>query len=164
MRQLTETVEEPTSVTAQYARDFYDALVKRGALELLPDSGNKEVVVFRGKLLPVFQGLGISNIYYSKIRRIFIKYDCVTYLQRGTRSYDSVLVLNHPPPQELSPEDLTERPGDATLQAVAERVGELEHSVETLENWRESLGGIDILKALREFELRLAKVEKKREK
>lgn len=165
MRQLATIEEEPTTITAKYARDFYDALVKRARTEILegdpiaPLIAGNEVLVFRGKLSPIFQSLGISNIYYSKIRRIFIKYDCVLYLQRGTRSYDSVLILNRPPPDNLAAEDLTERPGDATLSAVAERVAELEHEVEVLRKWRESLGGLDILKAFRELNLAVLKRE-----
>lgn len=167
MTQLTNHNELPESIppagaTLVYAHKFYDALVELAQSELIPGEGiDSEVLVFRGKLMDVFQSLGLSATYYSRIRRIFIKYDCVTYLQRGTKSYDSVLVLNHAPPtaQEISPADLTDDPSGATMAAMADRLEDLEREVSILTQWRESLGGLNILEALRDIEKRLPKRE-----
>lgn len=140
------------SATQEYALAFYNLLAGQAVNEpllLTEDETDQlesdDVLVWRGKLMEAFESMKVSNVFYSRIRRIFLKYDCVTYLQRGTKSYDSVLVLNHPPPQILSAEDLTVRPGDATLQAVAERLSEAEHKIAVLEAWRDSLGGLNIL-------------------
>lgn len=167
MTQLTnhnETPEviPPAGATLVYAHKFYDALVELATPELIPGEGiDSEVLVFRGKLMDVFQSLGLSATYYSRIRRIFIKYDCVTYLQRGTRSYDSVLVLHRPPPtaENISAADLTDDPSGGTMSAMAERLDELEREVSILTQWRESLGGLNILEALRDIEKRLPKRE-----
>jgi hypothetical protein len=145
--------------TELYAKQFYDKLVELSTLEVLDnltESSGTEVRVFRGKVSEVFEALGLSQVYYSRIRKIFIKYDCVTYVQRGTRSYDSVLVLHRPPPENLPEEDLTSRPGDATLTALNERVEALERSVKILES---KLGGLNIVEALRNFEGRLRSLE-----
>lgn len=164
--QVTETIE-PGGATLVYAHKFYDALVELAQsepVEVNADgsaSNSDSVLVFRGKLMDVFQSLGLSATYYTRIRRIFIKYDCVSYLQRGTRSYDSVLVLNHAPPspQEIAPEDLTDDPSRDTIGAMADRLEELEREVSILTQWRESLGGLNILEALRDIEKRLPKRE-----
>lgn len=152
---------EPTKATEVYAKQFYEMLEKRATLELIDNEEGTETLVFRGKLMEVFTSLGISSMYYTRIRKIFIKYDCVTYLQRGSRAYDSVLILNHPPPENLTAEDLTHVPGPDTLTALAERVASLENTAKGLENWREGTGGINIVELARNFEGRIAALEVK---
>lgn len=165
-----QQVVPPGQAAITYTKQFYAILEKRAKLEIIVDdpqtdemgtnSEPREVLVFRGQLSDVFRELKVSQTFYSKIRAILIEYDCVTYLQRGTRAYDSVLLLNHPPPEEVPPEVLT-RPSDpATLSAVADALESLSHSVSVLEKWRESTGGINISEALRNMELRLARLEK----
>lgn len=152
-----------------HARQFYAILEERATEEPLPLDPNvvyntedpvPTVLVFRGQLSDVFREMKVSQSFYTKIRAILIEYDCVSYLQKGTRAYDSVLILNHEPPEEISPEVLT-RPSDpATLSVLADRLEDLEHSVKVLEKWRDSAGGINIGEALRNMELRLAKLER----
>lgn len=166
-------IDASQSATYEYAVKFYELLVSQAKLEPLPDvsytsdspRSSSDVLVWRGKLQDAFKAVGASNVYYTRIRRIFLKYDCVTYLQRGTKSYDSVLVLNRPPPiEEISLEDLTAKPGDATLQALAERLGEAEHQLAILIAWRESLGGLDILQLASNVEGRISALERGRVK
>lgn len=168
-------IDASQSATYEYAVKFYELLVSQAKLEPLPPTeftapaleptAGSDVLVWRGKLQDAFKAVGASNVYYTRIRRIFLKYDCVTYLQRGTKSYDSVLVLNRPPPiEEISLEDLTAKPGDATLQALAERLGEAEHQLAILIAWRESLGGLDILQLASNVEGRLKALERGRGK
>lgn len=143
----------PNPVMIKYARQFYDALAERAEL----NEGGE--LVFTGKLLEVFHSLGVAQKYYTTTRRIFKLYECVRYIERGTKAYDSVLVLLHPPPDELPPDvidRLTNRERAANVEDVARRVS-------ALEDWRESLtmGGTNISAILRNFEKRLAKLESK---
>lgn len=159
----TPGVMEPGTATAVYARQFYELLKERATLEeILPSETDEAVsaLIFRGKLMEVFAELKVAQTYYTRIRAIFLKYDCVTYIQRGTKSYDSVLALHHPPPEELPKQDLTYRPGDATLSAVAERVSDLERSAAKIESWLDQLGGINLVEVFRNFEGRIADLEK----
>jgi hypothetical protein len=153
-----EVLTIPNSATAIYVHQFYQELEKRAKLETVQ---NVEVLIFRGKLSDVFESLSISNKYYSRIRKILLKYDCVQYLERGTRSYDSTLLLNHAPPpiEKFSEEDLTDRTGPDTVTEMARRLAELEQEVAVLGGLRDKLGGIDITEALRNLESRVRSLE-----
>jgi len=155
---MTEANIEVGQATAVFAKQFYELLLERAKEELV---GDTSALVFRGKLTEIYDTMGISGVYYTRIRKIFRKYDCVTYVERGTKAYDSVVVLNHPPPapEILTEDDLTDREGDATLKAVAERLDEAEAVTEKLENWYNGLGGLNIVEAFRNFERRLTKLE-----
>lgn len=160
---MTDMAVEPGKAAVIYARKFYELLEKRAKTEYLETDDlvamPQEILVFRGSLTDVFKELKVSQTFYSKIRAILIEYDCVTYLQRGTKAYDSVLLLNHPPPEEISLEVLT-RPGEAASIAVlADRLEDVERSVEIFTKWRETTGGINIGDAFRDMERRLAKLE-----
>lgn len=152
---MTETIPVGQHALG-YAHKFYEKLAERATTETVEDIfGNpqKDVVVFRGKLTDVFSELKIAQPYYVKIRRILMDYNCVTYLQRGTKAYDSVLILNHPPPEEIAPEVLTSAAKSATL-------GEMARRLRALEDWRETTaGGLNIGEALRNMEVRISKVE-----
>lgn len=154
---MPENAIEPGKATEVYAHQFYNLLEANANLE--PVTESEQALVWRGKIMELFNSMGVASNYYTRIRAVFIKYDCVTYVQRGSRAYDSVLILNHPPPESFSAEDLTHVPGTDTLPGVAERVADLENSVKGLENWREGIGGINIGEALRNFEVRIKRLE-----
>lgn len=148
---------EPGKAPLHYTHVFYDELVERAQLE---KTSTGEVLVFRGKLMDVFADLKVSQHYYTIIRRILLEHNCIEYLQRGTKAYDSVIVLRHPPPKEISSKDLTRDPSAATLR-------ELAHRVTALESWRETVtgsdsadGGLNIGQALITLEKRLARLER----
>lgn len=147
------------STTETYARQFYDLLVEQSKLEKLPPE-DTEHRVWRGKLLEAFIELGASQIYYSRIRNIFLEYGCVTYVIRGTKAYPSVLILNWPPPEEISQDLLTGPSKGGTVQTLAEAVEEMTRRLRAVEDWRETTtGGLNIGEALRDLEKRLAKLE-----
>lgn len=166
-----------TPAVVKYADQFYQGLLDRSRtvtvdekivtkamdrdLAKLGINTGDTITIFEGKLSDLYNDLKLSGTYYSRIRKLLIRYDCITYLVRGTKTYDSILVLNKPlPPLEnILPEDLTPAPGDATLQAVEERVSGLEHQLAALGAWRETLGGLSI-EILRNIEHRLSQLEK----
>lgn len=165
--------EVPTGKAAEvYAHQFYDALLERAKTEtIIPawaeDEGDgrfgleelpTEAVVYRGKITELFRELGLSQIYYTKSMKIFRTHNCITYLQRGTKAYDTVIILNHPPPpvgsEDFTKQSLTDEEGSASLEEVARRVA-------ALEDWRETTaGGLNIGDALREHEKQLAAIRK----
>lgn len=149
----------PGKAAATYACEFYAELEKRANIEVVEGT---EFLVFRGKLTDVFNELKASQTYYSQIRAILANYECVTILQRGTSAYESVLVLNHAPPspENISSQDLTRPTGAATLGSLGEAIEDLGQRLKGLENWREGTGGINIGEVLRNFEQRLAKLER----
>lgn len=167
----------PTGKAAEYyAHQFYDALVAAAVTETIvpPEESGigdgrfgleqlpVEALVYRGKITELWRELGISHPYYTKIRKIFMHHNCVTYLQRGTRAYDTVLILNHPPPPVGSVDftigDLTDDADSASLKEVAQ-------TVRALQQWRETTaGGLNIGEALREQEKRLAGLQARLEK
>lgn len=157
------TVNDTNNATYIYAHAFYTLLDGQAKEEEITVAGEIVTVrVWRGKLSELFDSLSISNKYYTSIRRILIEYDCVQYLERGTRGYESVLVLNHAPPpiEKISPADLTSSAGDATLVAVAERLTSAERKLAILEGLRDQLGGINIAEVLQDMERRVSQLER----
>lgn len=147
-----------TQATISYAGQVYEELVRRAALE---ETEGAEVLVYRGKITEVFNYFGLSQNYYTSIKRIFDICECITYLQKGTNAYPSVVVLNRPPPASVEelPLKLRERilPEDLTAEGEFAR---LRAQVETLTAWRETLGGINLGEAVRNIERRLSRLEK----
>jgi hypothetical protein len=118
---------------------------------------------FSGKLKDVFEEAGVSKAYYRPIRQLLDSPDldpCITILERGNASQRTLILLNHPPPPEwgvITPKDLTAPAIDATM------VADLAARVERLEAWRETLGGVNLAEALRNFESRISRLEGERE-
>jgi hypothetical protein len=140
----------------KYAREFFEIL-SRGAKPEKIDGA--ELSVWRGKLTEVFKQLEAPNKYYTPVRAILTKTGTITIVEAGSRNRDSILVLNRnlPPPADLAPIlaelDLTGARPSATLWV------EMERRVSALEAWRETAGGINIAEALRDFEVRLTRME-----
>jgi hypothetical protein len=158
---MSDTVVTPGGASLAYAHKFYELMVERAKLETIQGSFDVdipepvEVLVFRGKLTDIFVELKVSQKYYVTIRKILREYDCVQYLQRGTKAYDSIVILNHPPPEEISPLLLTDSHSPA-------KIADVERRVTALEDWRvTTAGGINIGEALRNMETRLAKLERR---
>jgi len=131
---------------------FYQAL-----FAVAETDADLDLLVFSGSPTELFKQLKINPRYYTPIRKILLATESITILQQGNRASFSVWVLNHPPPpQEKWPEDLTGAQVSATMRV------EFERRIVALESWRESLttGGINIPEVLRNFELRIAKLEK----
>lgn len=151
------------NMSLAYAHQFYAAMVLQAKTETIEGSFDVaipepvEVLVFRGKLTDIFADMKVSQKYYVTIRKILREYDCIQMLQRGTKAYDSIVILNHPPPEEISPTLLTDAHSPA-------KIADVDRRVTALEDWRvTTAGGLNIGEALRDMEIRLAKLEKERE-
>jgi hypothetical protein len=107
------------------------------------------LTVFRGQMTHVFDSLNISRSYYTPIRTLLVENDCILIVQRGSRSVESIIVLQ----QEPSPEGMTMPPltGRSHAAKVSAR----------LDNLEERLGGLDIVKAFDNHEKRLKALEGK---
>lgn len=139
--------------TIKNAALFYEKLA---ALAKVEQIGDVQYLVFRGKLGNVFNSLDVSQAYYSGVRRILVENECVMYVERGGRNIETVLLLLKPPDVEKLIPDvaLTNGVESATLE-----LSEIQARLQALENWRETLGGLNIAEALRNFETRIKKLE-----
>jgi hypothetical protein len=110
------------------------------------------VHVYEGRITYLYQGLGLSQTYYSSIFKGLERMGSVTKLSRGGRGGVTRYVLHRPPDfdswQEVSKKPLTP-PQDFAI--LAQRVEDL----------AKRLGGLDIGEALLDFETRLQRVEEK---
>jgi len=130
---------------------FYAALVKKAEQD--EETG---MLVYEGSPTQLYKELGINPSYYTPIRKILLKTECITILQQGNRAQPTVWILNHEPPaQDSWPDDLTGDQVSATLRADFER------RIAALEAWRENLttGGLNISEVFRNFESRISTLE-----
>jgi hypothetical protein len=85
-------------------------------------------------------------------------YEVIRVVKRGNRHQSSIIEITGKLPRSalLPPNHLTEARSSATL------VAEVEAEVKSLTAWRESLtkGGLDIAEVLRDFELRITRIER----
>jgi hypothetical protein len=138
-----------------YLCKVYELLEERSTVD---ESGER---TFVGSLKELFNETGASTTYYTPIRRLLDSpHDdpCITIYQRGNSNQESVIRLNHSPPEEwqkIFVRDLTGGRESATILVRMER------EVEALIAWRESLGEVNIAKALVNFEKRLRALEAK---
>jgi hypothetical protein len=144
--QPEQPAEEKELAIATHARRLYDAMLERSYQE-------DDVHVFVGKVTELFNQLGISSAYYSRIRRMLIQSGSIQIVKRGARGVGSEVRL-YRPPEDFTFEGLTHGANPATL------LVELETRVRRLEAWRESQGGINISQALRNHENRLSQLER----
>jgi hypothetical protein len=151
---------QDTRVKPALERDvhrFYNLLAELAEVE---KRNGINVLVYVGYPSKLFVEAGINPRYYSPIRKILGETKSVTVERVGNRATASVWVLNHkPPPVENWPKDLTGAAVSATMR------GEFERRIAALEEWRESItgGGLNIKEALRDFEVRLSKLEGRKE-
>lgn len=152
-----------------YVRQFYDLLYSQSKIEAIPAPVSlandadavTEARIWRGKMQDAFAELGVSANYYTLIRNIFLYYDCVQYVVRGTKAYPTILVLNQPPPEIIAPELLTGAPVADTVP-----LSELDRRLGALEDWRETITGggtLALQDTLRNFEERLRFLEQRSE-
>lgn len=143
----------------KHSRAVWELLLANAKTEIIeiPLTDDKiECLVFRGRIGEIFDLAGVSKAYYSKVRAILTDCGAITMLVRGTTHSPSVLVLDvdKPPPDEL-PENVKIREEALT---TAQGLAKIDRRVEVIE---QRLGGIEIVEALRNLELRLSAVESK---
>lgn len=139
---MSEQVIESKAIV-RHTLTVYNALKDRAKEE-----GND--LIFRGKVTEVFASTGVSQGYYSDVFKQLEGQECILYLQKGSRSTDSVILISHPP----TPEAHRERPkSDLTN---PERYANLQEDVEALKTL---VGGVSLVDALITIESRLKALE-----
>lgn len=132
----------------RHTATVYQALNDESKLEDIGEEHNARI--FRGKLTEVFKSTGVGATYYSEVFRQLDEQGCVTLLQRGSKSVDSVVILHRPP----SPDGYLPPPKSPLTNP--ERYANLQEDVEALKTL---VGGIHIAEALKEIEDRFKKLE-----
>lgn len=126
---------------------MFEALYKESSLE---DIEGETTRIFRGKVTDVFRSTGIGQSYYSEIFRQLQGQGCLTILERGSKAFNSTIVLHYPPTRE------TTLPARKSVLTDAERYANLREDVEALKTL---VGGVSIVEALRSIEERLGQLE-----
>lgn len=152
---------EVTPAPIRHAHKVWGLLLAQATTEIveIPLSDDKlECLVFRGKVGDIFSLAGVSKTYYSVVRKILTDCGAITMIQRGTTHELSVLVLDpdRPPPNELPDNVKSHR----KVLTDPDRFDTLERRVQVIEK---QTGGLSIVEAFRNFELRLLALEGKRE-
>lgn len=106
--------------------------------------------VFRGSIVRAYRGLGISQGYYSEVRKGLIETSSITILRQGSRNAGSIIVL-HNEPDEKSLEDVLT--SDLTNASEASILHQQLRDVKRL------IGSISIPDALFNIEQRLQVIE-----
>lgn len=128
---------------------LYEVLEQEAEIEKV---GNppKEVKIVRGSLVEIFLKTGFNHGHYSPVWNVLHRQNCVSILQRGSTSTESIVALHHPPEQEKFEQSrrggLTRRPNLDNLMADVEAIKKL-------------VGGIDIRQAFKELNDRVRKLE-----
>jgi hypothetical protein len=138
-----------TETFINHCAKMYQALHERAVDKEL--SSGQTARVFTGSYTDAWKSTGISQTYYSPIRKWLEKNKAILVLQTGGRSVDTVIVLQGLPdtPEAdgwLGNKGLTESTNYARL---AESVAEI----------KKSLGGLNIVEILAEFETRVKSLE-----
>lgn len=137
-----------TDTFIQHCITVYNALDDRARIQNLK-SGDK-ARVFAGSYTEAFASTGLSRTYYTSTRKALEKHNAFLVLQRGGRNADTVIVLRGLPENwEIDGWNdgrLTKPTEYATLEADVQEIQKL-------------LGGINVTKALAEFEKRVVALE-----
>jgi len=140
------------TIIFDYTCLYYKRLREAAQLE---DVHGTQVPVFRGSVTRVFRDMAISQSYYSRIKKALTEMGCMTALKQGSRNVDSVIVLHHEPTEEgwenFSEKDLTVKLDAAILS-------------QRLQDVIESIGGLNVKKALADHEVRIANLEREVER
>lgn len=131
---------------------FYNALDKEA---ITTEDGTR---LFRGHTTVVVGNLNppIGQSHYSRIRRYLVAMDCIEKLQSGSRFSESVWVLKAPPTQEL-----LASADPATLMQNKNEDVKLAVLTQSIQDIQAQLGGLDVVKAMRNFEERITALENK---
>lgn len=141
----------------QYANALYD-LFDQGAtvVELdgeTPDDPSIEVRTWTGLLTAACNSVGIPVGVGTKVLTMLAHGGCIEIAQRGVKGHPSVVILNKPPTADIWAEIgradyLTRPPTAATLD-------------QSLQNFLNRLGGLDIVESFRNHEKRISELEAK---
>jgi hypothetical protein len=126
----------------------YNAISEQAAIEVIEDN---EIMIYRGQVSKLYATLGIAQAYYTEIFQQLDDQGCITMLQRGSKSVDSVIVCHHEPSAAAyaprrGPRDLTSAEDYANMIEEHRRLVKL-------------VGGMDIVEAFRELDERVKRLE-----
>lgn len=134
---------EPDNAAHGYCIALYDALTKKA-------SGD----TFTGKVTEVYQTLGISNQYYSRIIRGLLETGSIEHVQRGHHKRPTIYkLIKRPTIEELEQLDFLTphtRRDKVTDKEILTRLANLERSTQ----------GIDVIAAFTNLEARIKALEK----
>ena len=134
---------EPDNTAHGYCIALYDALKKKA-------SGD----TFTGKVTEVYQTLGISNQYYSRIIRGLLETGSIEHVQRGHHRRPTIYkLIKRPTIEELEQLDFltpSTRRAKVTDKEILTRLANLERSTQ----------GIDVIAAFTNLEARIKALEK----
>ena len=133
------------SAVSRYAALFYNAMFEQ-AEQVNGDT------LFTGRLTRTYLSTGAPKGYYTKVRDLLVQQSCVEYLARGSHGAGSVVRLLHAP-EKVYANHLTPAARPAILRAdkAEERIARLEAR----------LAGFNLTEILRNYEIRIAKLERK---
>jgi hypothetical protein len=149
----SENDKEPNAVR-DHAIALYDAMLK------VAETNEHDEIVYVGMYSKLCDSLGISRVYYSRIRTVLTKMGCIEFVSRGSGKHGSrILLLRKPVEEDFTNLTLTER------RETARVVSELERRIAAVEAWRHAQTGggtLNLAEALRDHERRISQVEQER--
>ena len=140
-----------TDTFIQHCITVYESLQASSITKKLESGENAQVFV--GKYAELWTTTGVSRTYYSSVKKCLEKHNAIVVIQRGGRDIDTVIVLRGLP--EVWDVDGW-RDGEGLTTAT--RYATLSSDVQEI---KKSLGGLNVVKVLSEFEKRVIESEKK---
>jgi len=133
----------------KHMEKMYAALLAESNEEIIE---SKVLNVYRGRISHLFSQQGIGAGYYSDIFKALEAMGSISYIQRGSRGVESVIVCHYPP----DPDAYEARPKPDLTGAE-----EFANLMETVKLTEKLVGGIDIGRVMVDFERRLKALESK---
>lgn len=147
MQQETNNDTNDTPKTQSYANALYELMDNNAVKRVVAGQSYK---VWEGPLTKTMQSIGVPQGVERRVTRLLEELDCIQILQRGSRTYPSVVALLAPPTadrwDDFRSRGLTTRPTAARLAAEVKDI-------------KKMLGGGDIAAILINFEERIVGIE-----
>jgi hypothetical protein len=142
------------SALLKHTTALYHALDAAATTETVNGSDTR---VFRGSIVETFRSIGISQSYYSEVRKGLLKSESISILQQGSKNAKSVIVLHKEPSEEsletIESLGLTE---EAEPAIVLQELRDLKRLIGSI-SVPDAL--VNIERRLQEFDNRITKVE-----
>lgn len=126
----------------------YEAMHKASSEETI--DGNR-IRIYQGQISKLYASCNIPQSYYTEIFDQLERQGSVTYLQRGSKSVNTIIALHYPPTEDA----LTPRRGPRDLTSAEE----FANLIETVKKLDTLVGGIHIGGMLVDLDKRLLKLE-----
>ena len=142
-----------TTTFVEHCVTVYKALEERSTIKVVASEPDP-VRVFSGRVSEAYNACNISQTYYGPIFKTLEDTGALLKIQRGGRGIDSVFVLRGLP--DVWPNGLGWRGKNSEPLTEDSRYGTILLEVESI---KDSIGGINVVTALSDFEQRLVKLE-----